>query len=127
VGAIDPDRLALGGTRPSAAATPPSRRAPRHGPGERFLRGPVPWSWLIRGARLPGRALQVGIALWHLSGLNGGAQTVVLSGAVLQELGVTRTTGYRALRTLEDAGLVAVDRHHGRLPRVTLLDAGGKR
>jgi hypothetical protein len=30
---------------------------------DRYLRGPVPLAWLEAAARLPGRALQVGLAL----------------------------------------------------------------
>ncbi|MCU0971805.1 MAG: hypothetical protein MUF57_08490 [Gammaproteobacteria bacterium] len=40
---------------------------------------------------------------------------------MLRELGIARTTAYRALTALEDAALVAVERHPGRLPHVTLL------
>lgn len=122
--AIDLTRLGL---RPDTTASSPSRterrRAPRHRPDERFLRGPIPWDWLAQAARLPGHALHVAIALWHLSGLHRQAAQVVLHTAVLRELGITRTTAYRALAALEGAALIAVERHAGRLPRVTLLAA----
>jgi hypothetical protein len=35
---------------------------------DRFLKGPVPMPWLATAARLPGKALAVGIALWRLGG-----------------------------------------------------------
>lgn len=116
-----PSQFALG-ERP----VPPQRpaRAPRHQPGEHFLKGPIPLAWMSRAGQLPGKALHVGIALWYLSGLHRGSPTVALCGAVLATLGVTRTIGYRALKALEDAGLVGVERQPGRYPRVTLL-AGG--
>jgi hypothetical protein len=31
-------------------------------PGGRFLKGPIPWSWIIAAAALPSRALLVGSA-----------------------------------------------------------------
>jgi hypothetical protein len=117
--------LARLGLRPAETQSQPSRaqrhRAPRHRADERFLRGPIPWAWLVRAARQPGHALHVAVALWHLSGLHRQAAQVVLHSAVLRELGIARTTAYRALTALEDAALVAVERHPGRLPRVTLL------
>jgi DNA-binding MarR family transcriptional regulator len=119
--------LARLGLRPGANTAPlprPQRqRAPRHRADARFLRGPIPWDWLVRAARLPGHALHVGVALWHLSGLHRQAAQVVLPTAVLRELGIKRTTAYRALTALEDAALIVVERHAGRLPRVTLLAA----
>jgi hypothetical protein len=120
---INPRDLALVETR-----TPTKReRAPRHKSGERFLRGPIPMPWLRAAARAAGRGsgFRVAVALWYLSGLNHQARTVTLSGAVLQEFGVDRHAGYRGLQKLEHAGLVRVDRHAGRLPRVTILEAGG--
>jgi hypothetical protein len=93
--------------------------------GERFLKGPVPWKWLSQAAVLRGRALHVGVALWHLAGMRKSA-TVSLSRRVLDELGVRRHSGYRALKSLEAVGLVGVSRRPGRLPRVTLLSAASQ-
>jgi DNA-binding transcriptional regulator YhcF (GntR family) len=47
-------------------------------------------------------------------------RTVTMTGKLLDEMRVNRHTGYRALRTLEKAGLVLVDRHPGRCPVVTI-------
>ena len=44
-------------------------KLPRHHPGEHFLKGPVPFSWLAKAARCGGRALHVGIILWYRAGL----------------------------------------------------------
>src|SRR5262245_45163554 len=94
---------------------------PRAGAGRRFLKGPVPWPWLERAACLPGRALHVGLALWHLVGL-GRKREVVLTGSVLASMGVDRHAARRGLTALETAGLVTMIRHPGRRPRVTVLD-----
>jgi hypothetical protein len=102
----------------------PKAKPPRLGPREKFLKGPIPWSWLSKGARLKGHALHIGIALWFLAGLKR-SQSVALSNSVLHDLGVSRFSGYRALHALESAGLISVDRHTGRNPVVTILDVGG--
>jgi len=129
---FDVDRLRI---RDSAHLMPPSgshqtphqpRRPeiPRHKPGELFLRGPIPWRWLEMAARLPGRALAVGIVLWHLVGLRK-HWTVRLSPSKTRSLGLSPRVTRRGLKGLEGAGLVAVDRHRGRSPDVTVLDAPG--
>ena len=104
----------------------PKAKPPRPGPGEKFLKGPIPWSWLSKGASLKGQALHVGLALWLLAGIKR-SQSVALSNSVLQDLGVSRFSGYRALHALEEAGLISVERHTGRNPVVTILATlGGK-
>jgi hypothetical protein len=87
---------------------------------ERFLKGPVPMSWLAAAARLPGKALAVGLALWRLAGATK-SQTILLSTTEVALLGVDRNAKSRALRMLEMAGLISVERRPGRLPRVTIL------
>jgi len=99
----------------------PKTKPPRPGPGEKFLKGPIPWSWLSKSASLKGQTLHVGIALWLLAGIKR-SQSVALSNLVLRDLGVSRFSGYRALHALESAGLISVYRHTGRNPVVTILD-----
>ena len=99
---------------------------PRHAQGERFICGPVPMDWFIVAARLPGRALHVGMMVWFLAGVTkSGAVDLSLSG--MARIGVKRSTASRALWQLEQAGLVSVDRNSGRKPRVTLLSAPPQR
>jgi hypothetical protein len=99
-----------------------SAKPPRHSKGEHFLKGPIPWKWLTSVAPLGGKALQVGIALWYLAGMRKSAR-VQLVPSVLQELSVSRYAAYRALGALESAQLVRVERHRGRSPVVTILEA----
>src|SRR5262245_20348622 len=98
---------------------------PRHKPSRfckvPFLRGPIPWAWLTRAMRLPGRALAVGLVLWRQVGLDGN-RTVSLSHARLQECGIDRHTARRGIRSLESAGLVAIRRRQGRCLDVTIVD-----
>jgi hypothetical protein len=116
-GTFDVDSLRL----PSCAAAPVSPSEPvRFRRGQRFLRGPIPWEWLSVSARLPGKALQVSLAVWHLAGLKN-AMTVELSRGPLESLGVTRQAAYRGLNTLENAGLIKAARRRGSKTRVTIV------
>jgi hypothetical protein len=92
---------------------------PRHKKGERFLKGPIPWSWLMKAMSLGGSALAVGIAIWRLAGVKSDP-TVLLVPSETQAIG-DRKTVYRGLGKLESAGLVRCSRHRGRSPTVTLL------
>ena len=116
---MDLQRLTLDPERKLSA--PNGGRPPRHKPGKKFLKGPIPWEWLTRAAEQPGKTLHVAIALWFLEGITR-TRTLPLSGKVLTALGVNRHSGYRALASLENAGLVSVVRHAGRSPVVTILD-----
>jgi DNA-binding transcriptional ArsR family regulator len=53
------------------------------------------------------------------------ARRVALGNVICKRFGLTRNAKYRALRSLEEAGLVAVRRKLGRSPKVTILDEGG--
>ncbi len=94
---------------------------PRLKPGEEYLKGPIPGPWLFATARLPGKALAVALLLCHLSSMRR-TRVGVLSMKRLAKWGIHRNAAYRALKAMEQAGLVKVERHVGRLSRVTLLD-----
>ena len=86
------------------------------------LRGPIPLEWLSAAARLPGKSLHVGIALWFMGGLQK-SRTVPVSNITSLRFGLDRNAKYRALAWLEGAGLVAVERKLGRTPIVTINHA----
>jgi hypothetical protein len=94
---------------------------PKHKPGEKFLKGPIPWTWISEAARQPGRSLHVALALWFLAGINKNS-TVPLTNTVLKPLGLDRFAKGRSIKRLERAGLISVNRHAGRNPLVTILD-----
>lgn len=81
----------------------------------------VPLGWgrqMTRATRSP----KAFVALWllHLA-WKAGSSTVTLSNKSLRDHGVSRMTKLRALRELEEAGLITVERHLGRATVVTLL------
>ena len=96
-------------------------KPPRHQAGERFLKGPIPLDWLCKAAQLPGKSLQVALAIWFLSGLSNSA-TVRLGNSVLCEMGVDRHSKKRALTQLTNAQLISVQRSSGQAPVVTILN-----
>lgn len=77
-----------------------------------FLRGPIPLPWLGSAASLPGKTLQVGIALWWLHGMAKG-KPFKLTQKALQTLNVERDAASAALLRLEQAGLIRVVREPG--------------
>jgi hypothetical protein len=117
---FDPDRLRL--PYSSTAPTKPSVRPPRHRTDERFLKGPIPWTWLDRAARLPGKALAVGLVLWQHAGVTR-MRTVRLCQARSHELGLGPASTRRGIAHLEQAGLIEVQRQPGRGLVVTLMES----
>jgi hypothetical protein len=97
----------------------PTESAKRH--SHLFLRGPIPLPWITIAANLPGKALHVGLLCWFLVGIRR-ARRVSLTPSKFIAFGLSRYSAYRGLAALEKAHLVAVERHRGRSPIVTLLD-----
>src|SRR5215468_5398788 len=118
--AFDPEALRLPQADLQELLSRPSTKPPRHRPGERFLKGPIPWPWLEQAARLPGKALALSLALWREAGYRR-RRTVSVS-LSRAGLGVNEQAARRALRALQAAGLVSVLRKPGRKLEVTLLE-----
>ena len=87
----------------------------------KFLKGPIPLEWLKQAAPLSGKAMQIALCIWFLIGVKRD-NTVKLSYKLLKEFGVSRSSSYRGLEALENAGLIAIERHPGRSPIVTLRE-----
>ena len=86
-----------------------------------FLKGPIPWHWIIRASKLPGKALIVGLCLWRLKGATK-KNAIPLSNVELEPFGVDRAAQSRALAALEQAGLISIERHRGRWSIITLVE-----
>ena len=85
-----------------------------------FLKGPIPMAWLNQAAKLPGKAINLGIAIWWLHGMSSN-KTFKLNGKALEQLGISRDAAYSALKRLEAQGLVRVERSPGQRPTVEIL------
>jgi hypothetical protein len=81
---------------------------------------PTPLKWTSAAAKLPGKSLHVGQALWYVSGLRK-TRTVKLSKDKLNLFGVSRHAYSNCLSFMEAAGLVKVERRVGKTPLVTIL------
>src|SRR5262245_51600019 len=112
---IDLESLRLNGS-PLTSRPPPKA----HVQEQRFVKGPIPLSWLQQAIALPGKALHVGCIVWYLSGLNR-SHPVIFSPAVAAQFGLSRGAARRGLLCLEKAELVSVQRQSPKSPRVTLL------
>jgi DNA-binding transcriptional ArsR family regulator len=77
-------------------------------------------SWVCAASRLGVTALLLGMLLWHLRGLRR-SDSFLVSNLMASEWGIEPDAKARALRKLERAGLVAIERRGKRSPQVTLL------
>ena len=117
---INVDRLRMAPRSKRSRCDVPARANLSQG----FVKGPIPLPWLKTAARLPGKSMHAGIALWYVAGLTR-SRVVPLSNIAGQRFGLDRNAKYRALQWLEGAGLVAVERKLGRAPLVTILEPEG--
>jgi hypothetical protein len=113
--------LPNGGNTPVLA--PGKRGRPRAQNGEKFIKGPVPLGWVLAAAQLPGKALGVGMMLWHEAGCRRKA-TIPVN---LSTMPFGRKAAYRGLASLEGAGLVTVEKKQGQRSLVTILAAPSDR
>jgi hypothetical protein len=79
-------------------------------------------NWITAACRLPGSALRVALALHFVAGLQKRSTGLKLGQTTLDRFCVPRKSGYRGLRSLEQAGLVRVYRHRGRCPLVDIVE-----
>jgi hypothetical protein len=122
---VDPHFFAnLNRLRYDAAQAPvrTTRRVPRHAPGQHFLKGPIPWAWLVEAGRLRGAALPVALKIWQLAGIHRAAIFEFSASRAAREVGLDDRSGHRGLRALERAGLIRMDSRKGRKPVIEILD-----
>jgi len=75
---------------------------------------------VVQASRLGVKALLVGLALWHLKKLRQ-ADTFIVSNLMVEDWGIQPDAKRRALRALEEAGLIRIERRGKRSPLVTLV------
>jgi hypothetical protein len=98
----------------------PKTTIPKHHPGEKFVRGPIPFDWLQPALALGGKAGNLAWAIWFRAGIER-QNPIKLTGRTLRDFHISPRAARRLLRDFEKAGLVQVDQKRGRGPMVTLL------
>ena len=101
---------------------------------EPFIKGPIPLMWLVCALSLPGKTINVGLALWYWSGILKN-RTFKFTNHMCQAFGIIRDRNkqvirfgiprqnkLRSLRRYEKAGLITVKWHKHKAPEVTILD-----
>jgi DNA-binding transcriptional ArsR family regulator len=116
---FDPDCFRLSST--GATLIPVQARRRSASPiRDKFIKGPIPVPWVCEASKLGVKILLVGLALWHIRGLRK-TDSFIVSNILLRGWGISPDAKNRALRKLEKAGLVAIERRGKRSPQVTLL------
>jgi hypothetical protein len=80
----------------------------------------IPLPWIQRAAQLPGKTLNLALAIRYQYGLHKEAP-FSLSYKTTHNFGIGRRSVYGALATLESAGLITVQRGTGKSPIITVL------
>lgn len=93
---------------------------------EFFVKGPVPKDWFAKACMLGNGCAEVAWGLWFLHGMNNNYKdnenkSFSLTNKLMGELGVSAIRKSNALKALEGAGLIKVQRVIGRLPIVTMI------
>jgi len=76
--------------------------------------------WLSEAAKLPGKALNLAIAIWWLAGMSK-TTAFKLTGKALDQVDISRDAAASALNRLEAQGLIRVQRSPGQRPTVEIL------
>ena len=84
-----------------------------------FLHPKIEMLWIEKAAQLGIQALMVGIVL-HFRAVWCGKDSVTLPKELLDKFNISRGVKQRALKSLEEAGLISVFQETGRSPVVTL-------
>lgn len=94
--------------------------------GEAFIKGPLSVNWLSCAASLPGKAINVALALLWLHGMTQSG-SVKMTRKTLERFHISRDAYLDALCRLESARLVDVQRHAGQTPIVKIRTIGENR
>ena len=86
-----------------------------------FLRGPVPMDWLSRAAELPGKTLNVALAIWWLKGMTQ-SESFKLNRKSLSLFNIKRDAASISLKRLEGAGLIKIQKKVGQRPVISIID-----
>ena len=119
-GAVNPTHFVISGT--AAAGMKLVGRRSRVTNTCPFIRGPIDLNWLAKAREHGVSALWLGLGLWYLRGLRK-ADSFLVSNVMFKAWGLKPDAKSRALRALEGAGLIRVERRGKRSPHVTILSS----
>jgi hypothetical protein len=85
-----------------------------------FLCGPIPMKWLTKAAGLPGKTLNVAMALWWLKGM-AKYQPFKLTRKSLDLFHLSRDAARDGVNRLEQSGLITVERRNGQRHTIKIL------
>lgn len=85
-----------------------------------FVKGPIPLDWLTEVALLPGKCLNVAMAIQWLLGMSGG-RPVKLTKRAEMSFNVSGDTSRECLNRMETAGLIQLDRSPGKRPLIKVI------
>jgi hypothetical protein len=86
----------------------------------RFIKGPLPLSLILAAVALPGKAPVVFLLLTHFRVGASGTAWVTIPSLLWKETGLGREAKRRAIKDLETAGLIQVERRKGFHTRIRL-------
>ena len=92
--------------------------------GHRSSEKLAPLAWLEVAAKLPGKSLHLAVVLLHLAAIDQ-TRRVVVSNLACERFGLNRNAKYRALRSMQNAGLITAERKLGRSPIVMISCGDG--
>jgi len=85
-----------------------------------FVKGPIPLDWLTEASLLPGKCLNVAMAIQWLAGMSG-ARPVKLTKRAEASFNVSSDTSRECLNRLEAAGLIQLNRSPGKRPLIEVV------
>ena len=86
----------------------------------KFIKGPIPFKWIQTASLLGANEARMAWLLWFLYGVNKGAAFTVSNNRAA-EFGIERRQKYRALSSLEKAGLISVKGRPGTAQKITII------
>jgi hypothetical protein len=86
----------------------------------KFVKGPIPWSWLEKAAHVDSMALSTAWIIWFYYGVTG-KRIFKFSNAHLETFNISRQAKSRVLKKLEAAGLIKITKAVGRSPIVEIV------
>ena len=85
-----------------------------------FVKGPISLDWLAEVSLLPGKCLNVAMAIQWLAGMSGG-RPVKLTKRAEASFNVSSDTSRECLNRLEAAGLIQLTRSPGKRPLIDVV------